>query len=838
MKRILLFYFILFFSHVVSGQIISEYEDTDTMRLYRYSGHIYNGEVFTPTGDFRVLIVFITFGGIYDTMYLEGWNNGDFPDWAMSSNEDAFYHDYTDFPNDIYSDTNRKSVSNFYYQMSRGQFRLVADYYPEVITLSPIPNERRDEFHKRVVQQIPRSFDWTPYDKRKNCPRFLTDNSNSLPDNIVDYIVFCYRFSHDWDTWPASWIRGYDGEASIGISNAYPTTPGSNMNIKDGFTFLSGARDPISIFPHEMGHKIYCAPHYAGANHVAGNYFYEPIAGWGMIHLDNSYTCAAGWERYILNWVPDIKANEVDAKIENVSDLFANNGLFLLRDFIATGDAIRIRVPAGDGNYQYLWLENHQGKSTFDGNILIDNYCGLPIDEYKSGLVAYVEAFSHAKDTNVFNLYKIGNGIRWISKKGDYDFGFSPNGFSPSPIVCRNLFTYPFYRLVENPIGGQSVGERIRHDFNNDGRIGYNENTSFGDIYNQADNEGKEVFSLNIPYISAKYFTGSGMQFQVGDKIGIARNPCVRNIPKYDSTAYLMGDYYLNGISVEVLSQNVDSSMVVKVRLDDVAIDRNVRWSAASIVLTDITGDSRPDVDVRPTVTVNIDKSGTPNRHKNPANPNQTSSTVKDFITPTTFTCRSGSYFKQDTFSIVNVRDSSTLVLESGSIYEICDHAVLNIDSSGTLVVKSGATLRVKGTGHVEINNGAYICIEDGAIIELVNALSSVNLRQGYNLGVNPDASTQSGSCTSTPLTNFAIATGCAGSIHKFTVNRYIQRTTYYGDTYVAGKNIWAGSHVLPQALHGAVIFENGSHVILDGNADVHLEYGVNVKLGATLEIR
>ena len=556
-----------------------------------------------------------------------------------------------------------------------------------------------------------------------------------------------------------------------------------------------------------------------------------------MMHRDYSYACATGWERYILDWIPQIKAGGISADIETASDLSATNGIFTLGDFITTGDVIRVQVPAGNGNHQYLWLENHQCKSTFDGNMLNNRYCNVPIDEYKRGLVAYIEGYSYVKDTNYISLYRNGNAIRWISKEGDHDFGFSHRSIQPFP-ACTDLVTRTFYKLSDNPISGQSVGEIIRHDFDNDGHIVYNERPS-STIYNSAKNEGLWVIKLdNELFPTAKYITGTGMQFQVGDKVGIARNPCVRNIPKYDSIAYLMGDYYLNGISFEVLSQNPDSSMVVKVRLDDVAIDRDVRWAAASIVLTDITGDSRPDVNVRPTVTINIDKSGTPNRHKNPANPNQTSSTVKDFITPTTFTCRNGSYFKQDTFSIVNVKDSSTLVLESGSIYEIGDHAVLNIDSSGTLIVKSGATLRVKGTGHVEIKNGAYICIEDGANIELVNVLSSVNLRQGYSLGVNPDASSPAGNCTSTPLTSFALVSGSTGQIHDFTTNRYIQRTTYFRDAYVAGDNIWAGSCVLPFPPYGNVNLENGSHVILDAVGDVHLEFGVNVKLGATLEIR
>ena len=104
-----------------------------------------------------------------------------------------------------------------------------------------------------------------------------------------------------------------------------------------------------------------------------------------------------------------------------------------------------------------------------------------------------------------------------------------------------------------------------------------------------------------------------------------------------------MGSYYLNGISFEVLAKLSDGRMIVRVRIDDVAIDRDVRWAAGEIVLTDITGDNRPDVNVQPGIKVNIDKSETPNRHRNPVNPYQTSSTIDDFITPTTFTCQENS---------------------------------------------------------------------------------------------------------------------------------------------------------------------------------------------------
>ena len=91
MKKFVFFSLLIGLAHSLLGQMVCGYVNSDSTEL-RAPQYIYNGGDFTPKGDLRVLIVFVKFGGIYDTMYVEGWNNGDFPDWAMSSNEAAFYH--------------------------------------------------------------------------------------------------------------------------------------------------------------------------------------------------------------------------------------------------------------------------------------------------------------------------------------------------------------------------------------------------------------------------------------------------------------------------------------------------------------------------------------------------------------------------------------------------------------------------------------------------------------------------------------------------------------------------------------------------------------------------
>lgn len=107
MKRALLLPLIICFACTVYGQVVVRQETTDSTEL-RYSGHIYNGDIFTPKGDFRALIVFISYGEQYDWQDVPGWpQNSPFPEWAIDTVKKTFYSDYSEFQCDVFSDTNR-----------------------------------------------------------------------------------------------------------------------------------------------------------------------------------------------------------------------------------------------------------------------------------------------------------------------------------------------------------------------------------------------------------------------------------------------------------------------------------------------------------------------------------------------------------------------------------------------------------------------------------------------------------------------------------------------------------------------------------------------------------
>lgn len=109
---------------------------------------------------------------------------------------------------------------------------------------------------------------------------------------------------------------------------------------------------PTEIMRHEFGHQIF------GDNsfHCAGggsqmNYWIPMTGGWSAMGLANSsLLCWNAWDRQRFNWkgtgniytisARDMMGNEVngDLDINNPNDA----GVFILRDFVTTGDAIRI----------------------------------------------------------------------------------------------------------------------------------------------------------------------------------------------------------------------------------------------------------------------------------------------------------------------------------------------------------------------------------------------------------------------------------------------------------------------------------------------------------------
>jgi hypothetical protein len=81
--------------------------------------------------------------------------------------------------------------------MSKGKFRMIV--HPVRIDLDATPPKRIDSSDYKVLALLdsdPNSdFSFKDFDNRTNYPNYSYDNSNSPPDNVLDYVVILYRIS-------------------------------------------------------------------------------------------------------------------------------------------------------------------------------------------------------------------------------------------------------------------------------------------------------------------------------------------------------------------------------------------------------------------------------------------------------------------------------------------------------------------------------------------------------------------------------------------------------------------------------------------------------------------
>ena len=779
-----------------------------------------NGCGYSPTGEIRMFVVFAdveddTFqGNIYN------WPANSIPLYADSIIDDNFNGSLISY------------VSRFYKEASFGTLRVTGDYFPNLIQcrLSEISGDG----YKYIVKYLDSlqgndiitahghhlsEFDQWSYASNASDRNYHIKQDTA--DNKMDLLVIVWRRN----------------------SKFKPARDGGHIitgNHTDTIKYLCGTNGyiaicnnkPSKVIRHEFGHALLGGNnfHTGGAGTGASGHFLPNVGGYSTLHSYNhNLESCNGWDRWWLGWkypgkthmisALNPQGNEVDADLVYGEALPTTD--FILRDFATYGDAVRIKLPHlnGQARSQYLWIENHQidsGSVEYEGNHPQDIRFNIQV----------------GNDDLFDSLYSSrANYFVPLSVFGNYDFMYdtlSDDGQSHENFADR--YVAKAYEYTANSFTGHHPAMKPAIDYNNNDTIQAKEFITIKNLFLNGD--------LKIG--THTVFGNEYDAFHVGSKLSMSTNPpsvpwmtymtdirrngndlgSIRTNFANDDNRYI----WLNGLSVEIVEKN-DDSIRIRVAWDDFKINSDNRW-CGPIMLTE-------RAELQPRKTLTLDYGQTPTRPCNPVVLNGR----KVFADPTTFTCLNGSFFKQEPSSTVNVQNLSTLVLEAGSEYEIHDGATLNILNTGTLHIKSGATLRIYGTGHLEVHSNGYICIEDGAIIELVDSLSAINLRQGYQLGVNTVGPAPLYTCTSTPLTSYAL-TSSNGSVHEFVAERYIQDTTYWGNAYETGLSIMAGSHVTTQRPNGDVFLQVGSHVIMDADKEVRLEPGFVVKRGAILEVR
>ena len=505
-------------------------------------------------------------------------------------------------------------------------------------------------------------------------------------DGSIDYVIFLFR---------KFGVLG--GVANIYGSHTAITNFGDtpqNFTINTGFSGQSfdGGFSTIhfhKFFTHELAHTLYGCPHYLGANGTAGQSFYVSY-GWGMMsEMHAPFNTANAWERWWLGWIEP--------------QTITTNGTYVLNDFMLEGDALRIPIPGFPDHY--LWLENHQKLHPLDNKV----FPGFKPQEAAPGVYAYVTAIGHDRSVTL-NPFVNTNRIRMLNGSGHYDYSWS------STIIDGNTLPV-FKKEAYNPINGQSDYWAIRDEFSsistdpshaNPDEI-YVQDSYNGNTDGFQENRGVSFELINSVLEETNAWTANDhMSFPVGSEIGMSGITAALNIPFYNMSTKTLGNYFLNGLSVKILSFNSSTNeYTIEIAFNNFQLTKNTRW-CGGIELPNLTGNTDPDLIVQSGYELRIDKSGTPNTHNRLAD--------GTFSRPTVF------YSNNST-----VENNGTIVIENNSTYVLDADAVLDIKTDANVIVKTGGRLLIKAgglasvTGNLRIEEGGFLEIETGGRLEIEN---------------------------------------------------------------------------------------------------------------------
>ncbi|WP_192821879.1 hypothetical protein [Rufibacter sp. LB8] len=734
------------------------------------------GKVFTPKGDLRFLIIFAGFDSPEGKQNASDWPAE--PMTAIQSgfdpprggNQNAFFFSQnSQFPNN--QDPNNTSVSRYFYEMSGGKFRVTADILsnpatgqPERINVDPTGLNSFAEANQRVMEKVKELYngkiDWSKYDRRTNKPNYKYDNSASAPDQVPDYVVMVYRLSTHWQkdgkmVWPGnipyggnaySIFNGTGQELSIKGTDGkdYQFFPKNGTNA--GFTYMTPADTGPShwkvLFIHELAHELFDSPHSFNTNSVVGNRF-QVGNGHGMMKLGElSFSCNA-WEAWYLGWVNLLPGHDISPATPPIKPV-------VLRDFLSYQQALRVAIPHTNP-VQYLWIENRQGVSIFDKR----NHYGIDglsdtIPNVPKGLFMYIEDMAPTRHShylqNPGSFVQRANRIQMLHAAGNHDY--TVQSFMRDPRWWNNWIADLSLKQTPNPLSGGNDLGIVPHDNPewaadgskilkpSDGNLSYNTN------WNQRGQlEGFQVNKKNgrwtyghVGAYDPKVPGSTSVAFnQVGQGVGLSYNPVVvplQTYQQYDPNLTLT-PLYLNGISVVIKAirpdaggKNAGQEYELEIKYNDTHIRKNQRFTG-NVVQRPVPGAPNGyDVNVAQGVTLQINKSGTPNRHRPLPG-------TQELVNPTTYTCEGKTIFHQET--------NSTVVLDQGSTFILKPQAKAVLESGAVFLVKGKSQLQLQKGSQFQLKGKSLVAFEEtnvsltGPTLALGNG-SRIEVRKGTKL--------------------------------------------------------------------------------------------------------
>lgn len=341
MKQILLSFLIsiIFLSESIKAQlpdIVCKEPLVNKFAIEAQTGGKYKPSNNAPGQYYRILIVFAQFSN--DTNYYSDWNYGQLP----------FYHNQ--IVDSIVSSTYRAfTLSDYWKTMSFGNFDIIGDVFPDVVTLRSeqyyrLNNKNFEDANKDVLDSINGKINFKKYDNwglNLSSQMFYFSPGNA--DGYLDMMYIIYRNPEK------DWFHDFDGIALLGYNFNYTThdsiqIDGRGMShLGSGITIRRGAGMNYPDFLtrllcHEFGHYLF------GAGHI--NY-----SGIMSARSESHSHFLSSWERERLGYI-------------GFTTAYQNGFTISLGDYVTTGQVVK--VPIQGYNDQFFLVENHQRLNRYD----------------------------------------------------------------------------------------------------------------------------------------------------------------------------------------------------------------------------------------------------------------------------------------------------------------------------------------------------------------------------------------------------------------------------------------------------------------------------------------
>jgi hypothetical protein len=654
-----------------------------------------NGSSLSPHGTIRVLVLYCEID--YDKNpgkdpqpgSADHWTKGQLPAWK----DDLFDPQPKPLPT--------ATITRYYHDISLGDFVVLGDYidqelvlkeseYPEVSSAHSIGVAAVKEANKMGALRTHHGLKLEDFDLWTDGGKPGLPKVNQ-PDNP-------HRYDHVM-------VIARNSGLTHGQGSTDPGSPGKLFGYESDTQSRFGGMNalPFEILKHEFNHLLLGGNnfHSGGGNAAQFDSYTLCIqGGWSMMGAASSslLTCS-GWDRDRLGWKPSGAPHRINAHDQSeqyvngdLDPIAGDTGLFILKDFVTSGDALRIRMPfLKEGSYpQWLWVENHQ---TYSHN-------GSPTDRFHwegtnnpcispalPGLYMVMQIDRETKRGK--DIYG-GNAdyLHVLTASGHFDLQLTGDTIHDKCPFGGQANAYR--RVSSNPLTGNSEQELIAYDRNGDGTV-----------------ERSEHFVPNVamlpsgPSNNARFFGRPEHAFTPGGNrvLNMSSNPSSANMltltcnNKRELNKVSSADdrtVFLNGLRVELMEQRANGDVVVKVATGDTRIMQDVRWCADSIVLPPLNGATVASLTIASRKRLLLDRSATPTR----MTLQEEVHGQRYFAPPTRFTIASG--------ATLSLEANSTLQLDHGSVIHIMPGARLISDNKASIVIDNGSSIILHGNAEMQ----------------------------------------------------------------------------------------------------------------------------------------